>query len=47
MDDKYNATVNVNMCEKPVIVGWHGIPAGKRFNMMKIALIGDRAKFQV
>jgi hypothetical protein len=48
MDDKYNATVNVNMCEKPVIVGWHGIhPAEKRFSMMKTSFLDDHIKFRV
>jgi hypothetical protein len=48
LDDKYNATVNVNMCEKPVIVGWHGImPLNKRFNMMKQTMYNDHIKFKV
>ena len=48
MDDKYNATVNVNMCENPVIVGWHGVsPISKRFAMMKQALYNDHIKYRV
>lgn len=48
MDDKYNATVNVNMCENPVIVGWHGVfPLNKRFNMMKETMYTDHIKYKV
>ena len=48
MDDRFNATVNVNMCDKPVIVGWHGIqPDSKRFDMMKNSLYTDSVKYRV
>ena len=48
MDDKYNATVNVNMCENPVIIGWHGImPLNKRFNLMKQMMYTDHIKYKV
>ena len=48
MDDKYNATVNMNMCEKPVIKGWHGVtPFNKRYNMMKQEFYNDHIKFKV
>jgi hypothetical protein len=48
MDDKYNATVNVNMCENPVIIGWHGVtPNNKRFALMKQTLYTDHIKYRV
>jgi hypothetical protein len=48
LDDRYNATVNVNMCEDPVIVGWHGVsPLNKRFEMMKKQFISDHLKYKV
>ena len=48
MDDRFNATVNVNMCEKPVILGWHGIqPDSKRFNMMRNTMYNDNVKYKV
>jgi hypothetical protein len=48
MDDKFNATVNVNMCENPVIIGWHGVtPNNKRFALMKQTLYTDHIKYRV
>jgi hypothetical protein len=48
LDDKFNATVNVNMCEKPVIIGWHGVsPIVKRFNLMRNVLYTDHIKYKV
>lgn len=48
LDDKYNATVNVNMCENPVIVGWHGVmPLSKRIGMMKHEMYNDHIKYRV
>jgi hypothetical protein len=47
IDDKWNATVNVNMVEKPVVMGWHGILLHRRFLMMKDKLINDHLDFRV
>ena len=47
LDDKWNSTVNVNIVEKPVVLGWHGIPLHKRFLMMKERLINDHLEFVV
>ena len=47
IDDKWNATVNVNMVEKPVVMGWHGVPLPKRFLMMKEELADDHLIFRV
>jgi hypothetical protein len=48
VDDKWNATINVNMVDKPVVLGWHGIqPAEKRLAMMKKELEHDFLMFRV
>jgi hypothetical protein len=48
VDDTYNATVNVNEVDKPVVKGWHGImPPVKRLNMMKKELGKDFLKYRV
>ena len=48
IDDKWNATVNVSMVDKPVVMGWHGIaPAVNRFLQMKQVLIDDHINFRV
>lgn len=48
MDDKYNATVDMNMCDNPVVIGWHGItPISKRFGMMKKTMYQDHIRFKV
>lgn len=48
MDDKYNATVNVNMAPKPVIIGWHGVrPLTRRFEMMKEICREDFLNYRV
>jgi hypothetical protein len=48
MNDRYNATVNVNMCDNPVIIGWHGIsPVSKRLGMMKQTMFNDHIKFRI
>jgi len=47
IDDKWNATVNVNMVENPVIYGWHGVPVPQRFLMMKEFLIDDPLIYRV
>jgi len=47
MDDKYNATVNVNMCDNPVVMGWHGIHPNSRFAQMRKTLQQDFIKFKV
>lgn len=46
--DTYNATVNVNPVEKPVVMGWHGVmPPEKRLQMMRGAFADDFMKFRV
>lgn len=48
IDDKWNATVNVNMVEKPVVKGWHGVaPNTARFMQMKNELNDDFIDFRV
>ncbi len=48
LDAKYNATINVNQVEHPVIMGWHGImPEVRRFAMMKEVFKDDFIKFRV
>jgi hypothetical protein len=47
IDDKWNATVNVNLVEKPVVMGWHGVPLNQRFLMMKEKFINDHIEFKV
>ena len=48
LDDKWNATVNVNQVEKPVVIGWHGVsPIAQRTALMKKALFLDHLKFKV
>ena len=48
MDDKFNATINVNMVDKPVVYGWHGVnPWLARADMMKKALAEDYLMFRV
>lgn len=48
MDDKFNATVNVNMVPNPVIYGWHGVnPWENRLDMMKAALREDYINYRV
>ena len=48
IDDKWNATVNVNMVKKPVVIGWHGInPIAARLGMMKEKFYQDHIKFLV
>lgn len=48
LDDKWNATVQVNMVEKPVVKGYHGItPSINRFNMMRADCIEDHIIYRV
>jgi hypothetical protein len=47
LDDKWNATVNVNMVDKPVVMGWHGVPINKRFLIMKDKLHQDWLNYRV
>lgn len=47
IDDKWNATVNVNMVNNPVVYGWHGVPINQRFLQMKEKLINDHINFRV
>lgn len=48
LDDRWNATYNVNQAENPYIMGWHGImPEAKRYSMMKEVFKDDFLKFRV
>lgn len=47
MDDRFNATVNVNECENPVVKGWHGVPLRKRYEMMKQFFRDDHIRYRV
>jgi hypothetical protein len=48
MDDRFNATINVNMVDKPVIYGWHGVNTWvDRAAMIRAALVDDHLKFRV
>lgn len=48
VDDRYNATINVNETPQTIVQGWHGImPPEKRLNMMASALADDFIKFRV
>ena len=48
LDDKWNATFNVNPVENPYIMGWHGVmPEAKRYSMMKETFKEDFLKFRV
>ncbi len=48
VDDRWNATINVNPDPKPVVLGWHGIfPNARRLGMMQAALKDDHLKFRV
>jgi hypothetical protein len=48
IDDKWNATVNVNMVEKPVVKGYHGVmPLINRFGLMRVDCIDDHINFRV
>jgi hypothetical protein len=46
--DRWNATVNVNECANPCVIGWHGInPIARRTAAMVQALKEDHLKFTV
>ena len=48
IDDKWNATVNVNMVEKPVVKGYHGVmPIENRFGLMRVDCIEDHIVYRV
>jgi hypothetical protein len=48
VDDKYNATVEVNMVDHPVVKGWHGVmPPERRLAMMRGELQNDFIFFRV
>lgn len=48
VNDRFNATVNVNMVENPVVAGWHGVsPLALRLHMMRQAMNNDWLKFRV
>ena len=47
IDDTWNATVNVNMIEKPNVYAWHGImPPQRRLDLMKAAMADDHLRFR-
>lgn len=46
--DRFNATVNVNMVDKPAVMGWHGVmPPERRLTEMRGALASDFIEFRV
>jgi hypothetical protein len=47
IEDKWNATINVNEVEKPVIFGWHGVNRPERFLVMKRKLATDHLIYTV
>lgn len=48
VNDRYNATVEVNMVGAPVVKGWHGVmPPEKRLALMRAELEQDFIKFRV
>lgn len=47
IDDKWNATVNVNMVEKPAVLAWHGVPLPQRFLLMKEKMRDDCLVYRV
>lgn len=48
MDDKWNATYNVNLVENPCIIGWHGImPEAKRLAFLKDYVKDDFQRFRL
>jgi hypothetical protein len=47
IDDKWNATINVNMVENPVVYAWHGVPITERFLLMKQRLKDDHLIYTV
>ena len=48
VDDRFNATVNVNMTDKPAVKGWHGImTVANRLAVMTEELADDFIKFRV
>jgi hypothetical protein len=48
VEDKWNATVNVNMVDKPAVKGWHGVmPVAKRLDMMRVEMADDYINYRV
>lgn len=47
VEDKWNATVNVNEVDNPVVKGWHGLERMNRFYNMKADMITDHIRFRV
>jgi len=48
LDDKWNATYQVNEVEQPCIMGWHGVmPEPRRFAMMRKTFEDDYIRFRV
>ena len=47
IDDKWNATLNVNMVDKPVVLGFHGLPYAQRYSEMKKRFENDHLIYAV
>lgn len=48
VDDKWNATVNVNMVDKPAVKGYHGVnPLITRFSLMRADCLEDHITYRV
>jgi hypothetical protein len=48
LDARWNATINVNQVEHPMIMGWHGVmPEAKRLSMMREVFRDDFIRFRV
>lgn len=47
IDDKWNATMRVNEVEKPVVMGYHGVPMQERYLAMKENYQYDALTYQV
>jgi len=48
VDDKWNATVNVNMVDKLVVKGYHGVqPLINRFGLMRADMLEDHINFRI
>ena len=47
IDDKWNATKNVNEVKNPVVMGWHGVDYPERFSMMRRKFATDHLVYTV
>jgi len=46
IDDKWNATVNVNMVKNPVVMAWHGLPLSERYRQMRDVFYFDYERYR-